>query len=260
MDLYQHFRPEEKPFIDEIANWSEDVKERYIPKRSDFLDPRQQDIARAVVGDDPEIILSFSGGSQYTERKRLLMLPPYYQAEDEDSGIVLFSVDYPRKFASIAHRDLLGALMSLGVKREKYGDLLFEDGQVQLVVAEEIASFVQLNLTEVGNSPVKLEEIPMSEILAVPESWNERNGTVSSLRLDAVLAEIYRQSRAKMTPLIQKKLVKVNWKTVEQPSYSLQAGDYLSVRGKGRSKLLDVDGQTKKGKQRIVIGIPDENH
>ncbi|HEU5139732.1 MAG TPA: RNA-binding protein [Bacillales bacterium] len=260
MDLYQHFRPEEKPFIDEITGWVEEVQTRYVPKRSDFLDPRQQDIVRAVIGDQDDISMSFSGGSENAERKRLLLLPPYSQSEDEDHGLTLFEVNYPRKFASIGHRDLLGALMGIGLKREKFGDLLFQDGQVQFVVAKEIASYVRLNLTEVGSSPVELEEIPIQEILVVPESWSEQGGTVSSLRLDAVLSEVYRLSRAKITPLIRKGFVKVNWKTVEQPSYSLRTGDYLSFRGKGRSKLLGVEGPTKKGKQRIIIGKPDENH
>ncbi|HEX7066510.1 MAG TPA: RNA-binding protein [Bacillales bacterium] len=257
MDLYQHFRPEEKPFIDEIAGWAEEVKTRYIPKRSDFLDPRQQDIVKAVIGDDSETIISFSGGSEHAERKRMLLLPPYYQSEDEDHGLTLFELNYPRKFNSIDHRDLLGALMGLGLKREKFGDLLFKDGQVQLVAAKEIASYVQLNLTEVGSSPVELEEAPLQDILVVPETWSEQGGTVSSLRLDAVLSEVYRLSRAKITPFIRKGYVKVNWKTVEQPSYSLRTGDYLSFRGKGRSKLLAVEGPTRKGKQRITIGFPD---
>lgn len=258
MELYQHFRPEEKSFIDEVLGWAEEVKERYLPKRSDFLDPRKQDIVKAVIGGDAEVTVSFSGGSPDVERKRLLILPPYYEEEDLDYGLVLFSVDYPQKFASIGHRDLLGALMSLGVKREKFGDLLFGDGQVQIVVAEEIAEYVRLNLTEVGNSPVKLTEIPFTEILTVSETWREQTGTVSSLRLDTVLAEIYRQSRAKITPFIQKGLVKVNWKTIETPSYPLKAGDYLSVRGMGRSKLIAVEGQTKKGKWRILTGKPNE--
>jgi RNA-binding protein YlmH len=258
MELYQHFRPEEKPFIDEVLGWAEEVKERYIAKRSDFLDPRQQDIVKAVIGNDAEITVLFSGGSPDAERKRLLLLPPYHRPDDPDYGLALFSVDYPQKFASIGHRDLLGALMSLGVKREKFGDLLFENGQVQLVVAEEIAEYVRLNLTEVGNIPVKLTKIPLTEILTVSEMWREQSGTVSSLRLDAVLAEIHRQSRAKMTPFIEKGLVKVNWKTVETPSYPLKGGDYLSVRGMGRSKLIAVLGQTKKEKWRIITGKPDE--
>lgn len=260
MELYQHFRPDEKPFINELMEWAEEVKEVYVPKRSDFLDPRRQYITKAVIGDDEEVKVSLSGGSPHAERKRLLLLPRYHDPDDVDYGLALFSVDYPKKFASISHRDLLGALMNLGLKREKFGDLLLKDGQVQFIIAEEIASYVELNLTKVGNSPVKLERIPLSDMLSVPKIWREQSGTVSSLRLDAVLAEIYHLSRTKSSQWIQRELVKVNWKPIDQPAYVLEAGDELSVRGKGRSKLIAVEGQTKKGKWRILTGTPDENH
>lgn len=259
MALYQHFRPDEKPFIDEILEWAEDVRTRFIPKLSDFLDPRQQHIASTIIGGDAEVTLSLAGGSSMAERKRVLLLPPYYREEDKDHGLALFSVDYPSKFASIGHRDLLGSLMGLGLKREKFGDLLLKDGQVQFVVAREIAEYVELNLTKVGKTPVKLARVPLEEILTVDKQWDERSGTVSSLRLDAVLAEVYHWSRSKSTEFIQKELVKVNWKIVNQPSYPLESGDELSVRGKGRCKLIAVEGETKKGKWRIVTGTPVEN-
>lgn len=257
--MYQHFRPDEKPFINEILGWADDVKTRFVPKCSDFLDPRQQHIASTLISSDPDLTLSLAGGSPSAERKRLLLLPPYHNEEDENHGLVLFSVDYPDKFTVISHRDLLGSLMGLGLKREKFGDLLFKDGQVQFVVAEEIAAYVELNLTKVGKSPVKLTKIPMTDILTVVKLWNEQNGTVSSLRLDVVLAEIYRWSRSKSSQFIEKELVKVNWRVVDQPSYPLQPGDELSVRGKGRSKLITVEGKTKKGKWRILTGTPVEN-
>lgn len=259
MNLYQHFRPEEKPFIDELMDSVEDVLQRYSPKRFDFLDPRQQQMAYEVIGSDEEVTLSFAGGSPHAERKRLLLLPPYQPVDMEAHNLMLFTVEYPRKFTTIGHRDLLGSLMSLGLKREKFGDLLFKDEQVQFVVAEEIAEYVKLNLTKVGTSPVSLKETSLDDILIVPKVWKEQSGTVSSLRLDTVLSEIYNTSRGKSSEWIGKDLVKVNWKTVSQPSYSLQAGDQLSVRGKGRSKVIEIEGKTKKGKWRIISGILDEN-
>ncbi|HET7656846.1 MAG TPA: YlmH/Sll1252 family protein [Bacillales bacterium] len=259
MDLYQHFRPEEKPFIDELLESAEEVAERYMPKLFDFLDPRQQQMAENVIGANQDVTLSFAGGSSYSERKRLLLMPPYQQAEEGAHGLLLFTVDYPRKFTTIRHRDLLGSLMGIGLKREKFGDLLLKDGQVQIVVAKEIASYVKLNLTKVGNSPVSLEETELKHILMVPKVWNEQSGTVSSLRLDTVLAEIYGVSRGKSSEWIEKDRVKVNWRTVEQSSYLLQQGDELSVRGKGRSKVIAIEGKTKKGKYRIISGRLDEN-
>lgn len=260
MDLYQHFRPEEKPFIDELMDSVEETGTKYVPKLFDFLNPRQQIIAQEVIGANEEVTLSFAGGSPHAERKRLLLLPPYQQSEEDDHGLTLFTVDYPKKFTAIGHRDLLGSLMSIGLKREKFGDLLVKDGQVQFVAAREIAAYVKLNLTKVGKSPVSLEETPFDEILAVCKDWKEKSGTVSSLRIDTVLAEIYGTSRTKSSDWIARERVKVNWKAIKQPSYLLQEGDELSVRGRGRSKIIRIEGKTKKGKWRLISGILDENY
>jgi RNA-binding protein YlmH len=254
MSIYQHFRDDEKPFIDEVSQWCDGARERYVSKLTDFLDPRRQDIAASVIGNDEEVTLSFCGGSHRSERKRLLILPPYAQVDEGDYNLVLFSVHYPKKFATITHRELLGSLMGLGLKREKFGDLLLMNDEIQFVVAKEIAPYVKMNLTSVGKTPVEISETPLSDIIKLEEKWDEQAGTVSSLRLDTVLSDIHHFSRAKIVPFIENGRVKVNWKVVEQTSYPLHEGDYLSVRGLGRSKLIKVQGKTKKDKWRIVVG------
>jgi RNA-binding protein YlmH len=72
------------------------------------------------------------------------------------------------------------------------------------------------------------------------------------------MAEAYRLSRSKTLPFIEMAKVRVNWKKVDQSSYMLRPGDYVSVRGLGRSKLMEVLGRTKKDKQRIVYGIKEQ--
>ena len=83
----------------------------------------------------------------------------------------------------------------------------------------------------------------------------EKVTTVSSLRLDVVLAAIYNDSRQKAQTLIKSNHVKVNWKTVENASFEVEAGDVISARGYGRSKLLSIEGRTKRDKWRISVGI-----
>jgi RNA-binding protein YlmH len=81
------------------------------------------------------------------------------------------------------------------------------------------------------------------------------NTTASSLRLDVILSSIYNISRQKAQTLIQRGLVKVNWKQVEQTSFVCEEGDVLSARGYGRSRIISIDGQTKKEKWRLTAGI-----
>jgi len=42
---------------------------------------------------------------------------------------------------------------------------------------------------------------------------------------------------------------------VDDQSFQLREEDMLSLRGKGRSKIMKLDGQTRKNKTRIIIGI-----
>lgn len=255
MSIYDHFRDEERPFLDQVVEWKELVRNQFVHKLTDFLDPRQQQIITTVVGKDTDVCFSFLGGGENTERKRAFLFPSYYEPNIEDFQISAFQIHYPHKFINLTHRDLLGALMGLGLKREKFGDIYIQDDTIQIVVASEIGAYVDANLQSVGKASVTLEHIAISNLLNQKEEWNEKLITASSLRLDLVLSEIYQLSRSKITPLISHKRVKVNWKTVEQSALQLQNGDYLSVRGLGRSKILAIEGKTKKDKWRITVGL-----
>ncbi len=109
--------------------------------------------------------------------------------------------------------------MNIGLKREKFGDIAISPDKAQLIVASEIADYVQLNVTAIGKAPVRFEPIDFSKYIITPERWEEDTTTVTSLRLDTIVANLYRISRGKAAPLIENGLVKVNWKVIVQPSF-----------------------------------------
>jgi len=254
MNIYQHFRKEEHHFIDQVLEWRESVQTQYSPRLTDFLDPREQEIVKLVIGDDEDVRVSFFGGAPFVERKRALLYPPYFQPEEEDFQLALFSLHYPRKFVSLTHRQVLGTLMSLGVKRSKFGDVLMQEDDVQFLVAKEIAPYVQMHLQAVGKTKVAVEEKPLTEIMVLNEQWNEATITVSSLRLDAVVAQAFGASRQHVQTIIANGLIKINWKIVEQAHVECKEGDIISARGLGRLKLISIDGKTKKDRFRLHIG------
>jgi RNA-binding protein YlmH len=253
LSIYQHFRQDEKEFVDSVLGWRGQVENQYAPKRTDFLDPRQQHIVQSILGQNEEVHFSFF--SENTERKRALLYPSYFQPEEEDYGIRLFEIEYPSKFVTIEHRQVLGSIMSLGLKREKFGDILAHEEKIQLILAEEISEFVRMELKQIGKAKVNLQDIPFSELIKSREEWQEKVTTVSSLRLDVVLAAIYNISRQKAQTYIKSNLVKLNWKITENASIEVEAGDVISARGYGRSKLISIEGRTKREKWRISLGI-----
>lgn len=254
MSIYQHFRPEEREYIDQVIDWKEYALQQYTPKLTDFLDPREQHILKMIVGDQGEVKCSLFGGNQSGERKRALLYPEYVTPNKDDFNISLFEISYPKKFVTIEHRQVLGTLMSLGLKRGKFGDILINGEQIQFFAAKEISDYIKANVESIGRAGVKLVELPMENALESRDFWDENDVTVSSLRLDTVISGIFRLSRQKAQVVIQQGVVKVNWTTVENPSFSCGEGDMISVRGYGRTKILRIDGKTKKDKWRMIYG------
>ncbi|UTR15172.1 RNA-binding protein [Salipaludibacillus sp. LMS25] len=256
MSLYEHFRKDEHPFVDQVLDWQRIVEEEYRPKLTDFLDPRQQKIVKLIIGEQGTPLLVFWGGHENAERKRALLYPEYVDPDKSDFQTALFELDYPRKFSTLEHRKLLGSLMSIGMKRDKFGDIISDQERFQVILAKEVADYVQMNLQAVGKTNVMLRELPEEDVLPFNQERDERAVTVSSLRLDTVLSEAFHVSRAKIKPAVMGEKVKVNWKVVDDPAYQLTEGDMLSLRGKGRCELVQFDGETKKGKYRLILGFP----
>lgn len=255
MNIYQHFRAEEREFIDQVLGWREFVDSSFSPKLSDFLDPREQQIVQTIIGTQSEIKVMFFGGLQDNERKRALIYPEYLHVEKDDFQIRLFEIDYPQKFVTIEHPQVLGSLMSLGLKRGKFGDIVIQQGRIQFLVAAETADYILAQLTKIGRASISLINQPFENGLEVSESWSEITTTVSSLRLDTVMSAILNLSRQRSQEYIKHGKVKVNWTTIENPAFECDVADMISVRGHGRSKIISIEGKTKKDKWRIVAGI-----
>ncbi|WP_373895949.1 RNA-binding protein [Virgibacillus sp. CBA3643] len=255
MDIYQHFRKEEQPFIDKVLSWIDQVETTYRLKVTDFLDPREQQIMDLLIGENSDASIYQHGGGKYAERKRAVILPPYEEISEGVFQLTLVQAHYQDKFISLEHRDVMGAFLSLGIKRKKLGDIVVENGVIQIVMADEIAPFVLANLTAIKKAKVKLEEKPLTALMEKEADWIETDKTVSSLRLDTVVKEIYHISRKDAGECIKKLQVKVNFKVVDDAKFPMQEGDLISLRGKGRSKLTSINGQSKKDKWRITTAI-----
>lgn len=190
MDVYQHFRKDEQTFIDQVLSWQDMVERTYQLKLSDFLNPREQFIFNSIIGKHPDFNWGFFGGNANPERKRALLAPYYHEIGNEDYGLTLLEASYPEKFISLMHSDVLGAFLSLGIKRKKLGDLIVMNGSIQIIVVSEIAPFVKMNLTEIKKAKVLFQDKPLTEMRMKDEQWVQQDATVSSLRLDTVIKEI----------------------------------------------------------------------
>jgi RNA-binding protein YlmH len=253
--LIQHFRKDEQPFIEQVIGWQREVEDRYAPKLTDFLDPRQRFIVEAIVQQSVDLKIYTNGLFGKAERQRMLIAPSYYEAVEDDFQIEIYSVSYPSKFVQLRHPDVLGALLSIGLDRSKFGDIRIAENTVQFALATEIVDYVRAHLVSIGKVKVHIEQLAEeTPMIQNEEQWQENSCTVSSMRLDVVLATLANISRQKSQSLISAGKVKVNWTVREGVAFELQEGDIISARGFGRFKVIMSEGRTKKDKIRLQVG------
>lgn len=253
-NISHHFHRDEQAFVEKAFDWTTRVNNNHTAILTDFIDPRQLEIIKNIVNSNMGLTMFFDGGYTLAERVRVLITPEYWQKAAEDMRLSYFKVNGLNKFDQLEHKDFMGALLNIGIKREKFGDILMTENLIQYIVATEIADYARLELTKVKHSNIELIELTREELVIPKKSYQVMNITVSSFRVDTILSHVYNQSRANISQLIRANKLKVNWRLVDKADYILTKGDIVSLRGFGRFELLDEDGNTKKGKQRIKVG------
>ncbi len=222
---------------------------------TDFLDPHQMAVAKKMLANAGVCGFSFNGGYSEAERVLALFVPEFVDDIEQDKHIrsLLKVIEIVPKALGLSHRDYLGALMGLGIKREVVGDIIVTDNKCSIIVLSEIAEFIAGNLFKVGNTGVTLEIKGISALVGPEARVKEIKATVAALRLDTVCAQSFSISRSKAAELIKAGRVNLNWETVQNSDKAVREGDNISIRGKGKAVLDKVGDRTKK--DRIVVQI-----
>jgi RNA-binding protein YlmH len=254
-EIYAHFHPDERPFVDKAWEWVDRAAQHHDMKRTDFLDPRQAHILMTLVNREGDVHLRLDGGYEAAERKRAIVAPDYRPLEHEDMGIQVLSVTSDdSQIQSLDHGDYMGAILGLGIKREKIGDIHVLENGCHCLAAAEIISFLDIHLQQVHRVRVQTEILPADHLEVSHVQLEQMNLSVASLRMDGIVSDVYRLSRAKVMIPIKAGRCRVNWKVEEDPSAPLNQGDTISLQGFGRFKVIEVEGVTKKGRYRVKVG------
>ncbi len=248
-----HFSPLEKEMLERIQDKVEMVLRSNFPQVTDFLDPHQQRVMESCLRARNEVKFLTYGGYPGAERAKIAVMPNNWIARSIDLGISLVEVRGAVKFKELTHRDYLGAVLNLGLKREKLGDIVVGEQGAVIIVDTFVTDFLQQNLTQINTVPVTLKEITPEELVIPEERSKIIKGTVASLRLDAVAGLGFGYSRSKIARAIKADHVKLNWQRVNDPSSQLKKGDVISLKGRGRIVIEDITGESKKGRVRIVV-------
>ena len=226
---------------------------RDVPTNTDFLNLNEQTIFQSISGMLPPVRFVLSGGFESSDRKVVCFLPSYEEELSLPPYDCVKIEPLNRKFAEeLSHRDYLGAIMNLGIERSLLGDIVIKDGTAYVFILKKMSRYLTENLTMIRRTSIVAEVIEDAGELLKPE-FEEIQGTVSSIRLDSIVALCGRLSRTKASAYIESEKVFVNGQVITNVSRSLKDGEIISVRGIGKFKFEAAGGQTKKGRTVVTL-------
>jgi len=240
--MLEHFKGDEV-FVKKVLDYQNQALYHQRMILTPFYNPHEQDIVHKVIGNHDLQVYSY-GGFVNAENQRMIICPDFYEILPKDFEIVLVEILYHQQFGHLAHKDVLGALMNMGIKRECIGDI-YEGERLFFTCTKQTYPFISENLKQIKKSKIHLKEI--DEIVEIQRQYTNYIFFISSLRLDKVVSTLFRISRQQACEAIRSGFVKVNHKVVEEVSFLCHNNDMISFRHHGRVKLVDENRQTKQG-------------
>lgn len=234
--------------VSDLANLSQ---KHYKPYYSEFLNEREASLAVDTLNKYGVEDYLLWGGYENADRVMLCVYPPYMCPEYSDFPFECINLKY-RKTDKLTHRDFLGSLMSLGIKREVLGDIVVGEGIASFFLKSELSQYVKAQIGKIGRVGVSFTDKTV-DFEGVSQSFEDREATVSSLRIDSIVGSAAKLSRAKAQQMIKSGLVAKNFKIISDTDDRVSSGDKISVRGYGKFTITFDGVLSKKGKYRILI-------
>ncbi|MBQ2754014.1 MAG: hypothetical protein IJF30_00990 [Clostridia bacterium] len=226
------------------------LKTNYL-KCTKFLNGREQVLAKYVFNSMGVSYVFFGGYDQYERAVAVCFTDEVY----------LDTYIYPVKILDINvrdgyklnHRDYLGSIMGLGIKREMIGDIIADKSGAKVFVYDEIAEYLKLQISKIGNLGASVEIYEIGDIVIPQRQYKDISFTVSSPRIDSIVSGATGVSRGDAATLISGGNVSLNWETVASHSKTAEQSQILSVKGYGRYKIDSIGGVTKKGRIFVTV-------
>lgn len=251
-------REAERAFVRRVQDWVTRVQrdERWL--LTDFLTPREQRLVASISSRDG-LECAWYGGYSEAERLRCLLMPGDWQPQPDDFSIEVVHIRLTDD-GQLSHGSVLGAVLGLGLDRRKIGDIQIEDKSAWVLVTSDVIRYLCDEWTQVGRYPMVAERLlEVNQVEWRAPVYEPETISVMSLRIDAVVAHACHWNREKAQQAVESGLVSLNHIEISKTDEAVQPGDVLSVRGFGRVKILSLLGQSKKQRERVLVGVLKSN-
>lgn len=257
--LKDYKRQEDKICLSQVLDKIEFSKTRERIEYTDFLDMYQislvENFLRKINFENYQLF----GGYAESERKILIVYPEKYSErmieKNYNKMLKIIRIELPEEeHGKYSHRNYLGGIVKLGLKREKVGDILVSDDGADIIVVENFVEILKKelpSLTRFENSKIAIEEL--SNIRKKEIKIEEVSIIVPSLRLDNIVSDLARTSRSKAAQIIAQERVFINGQNETKISKQLKLNDVITIRGKGRFVIKEFTGTTRSGRTVIKI-------
>ncbi len=240
----------DREWLSRCEDFEQSVLKYKSVRFSHFVSPHELALFRTHYRLSPDVTVMVYGGSDDAERVILGFFPDFVVPDKTDFPITPIRID---NVSGCNHRDVLGAVLGLGIKREMIGDIYFDDDFAVLMCETSAKDYIIYNLKTVGRKKVEPQEWQESTNLSLSHKFKEMSVIVSSLRLDAIISAVTGMGRNDSSKHITQDYVNVNFMLESNPDKKLNIGDVVSVRHHGRFVVEGIAGETKKG--RTVLNI-----
>lgn len=237
-DKKQFGSDEEKLLIAKIQDKIRFCKTKNKIVNTDFLQISEVATAKKVLQEEGISNYFFFGGRENADRSILIIYPEKLtedMAKQNISNIIeVIRITLPNEL-SYEHRDYLSGIMKLGIKREKFGDILVKQNGADVIVLKEISEYLKSGIEELTRfRKSKIEIIDIKEVENVETEFEEMKIIISSNRLDNFVSELARCSRSQAEVIIEEQRVFVNSELSYKTSKKINEGDIITIRGKGK--------------------------
>lgn len=198
--------------------------------------------------------LIFCGGIDECERQAAFFLPDYMDREDFCPDEYITALHMTAYFGTPGHRDYLGALLGMGVGRERIGDIIITGDEAYVFCLPAVAGHLK-SIDKVGRVSVSTEEIALSQVPTGTRQLERITFSVMSTRLDAVAAGMFRLSRTEAAKHISAGNVSLNYEQCYKPDNPVHEGDIISLRGAGKGIIAGTGGTSRKGRLFVYADI-----
>ena len=260
IEISKEQQEEDKLLIAKVIDKVKLVENKNRFECTEFLDLRQQELVKTTLDLKKYNRYKFIGGYESAERKILIVFSENFDIDYIDNKIYnqflsVINITLPAILkGEYEHRNYLGGIIKLGVKREKIGDIIVRSDGADIVVRKDIAEYIKLNLQGLTRfQKAKIELKSIEEIIEIPVEKKILKINIPSMRLDCIVGELARCSRTVAIKYLNEERVFVNFKLEVKPSKTINEGDNITIRGKGRFKINKILGNTRSG--RIMLEI-----